>query len=539
MNLRAALFRALSDLKKNGFLGREAVLRKTMLDDCKGEKFEEAIAAFSTAVLRQCFTSQEHVSYDPAMRIATSSRLTNTEQDALLPLALAHRASLIRLLEERKRINNSNDANDSLIRSTLGELSQRSKDVHATSERDADKLTQARRDLNGAWAGSGSWADTILEGGRRPTTDLLLEMEFHHAWSVIREGGALADLPLSGSTDILANLDNRLEEQQARLQKWKEFRKSLAAERRGSTTETRPKTITPLVFHEHKELSVTTNELSKHGLDEMSQKEEYRTLLSDMKNAMDNLQCSSMPRREQQYPVASWTQMDVGADPQSNAQKDEGDRGKDAASKTPSDSHPSNTIEQTTPRMKDDLNISASSTGPLEVPTPRPTSDRSNTPSILVDADATPDPQGPNENATPDPEPQHQTPEPLRVATSLTERTRESMSLRPGSNTSRSGHVSVERSRQSFPVNRLESPHSPDHGQRRGARTPQEELFNQDADYASVFKSRPKVAMSPVNSPTASMPPFADEGGTYEEGSGQDGLTLESSPLARKQNRRL
>lgn len=31
--------------------------------------------------------------------------------------------------------------------------------------------------------------------------------------------------------------------------------------------------------------------------------------------------------------------------------------------------------------------------------------------------------------------------------------------------------------------------------------TPREELFDQDAEYASVFKARPKIALSPVVSP--------------------------------------
>ncbi|KAH0407058.1 hypothetical protein KCU90_g23381, partial [Aureobasidium melanogenum] len=53
LNLRAALFRCLNELKKNDVLGREATLRKTMLDDCKGEKFEEVLLLFSAIVLRK------------------------------------------------------------------------------------------------------------------------------------------------------------------------------------------------------------------------------------------------------------------------------------------------------------------------------------------------------------------------------------------------------------------------------------------------------------------------------------------------------
>ncbi len=50
LNLRAALFRCLDQAKKNGVLGRDTVLRKTMLDECKGDRLEEVLAVFSIAV---------------------------------------------------------------------------------------------------------------------------------------------------------------------------------------------------------------------------------------------------------------------------------------------------------------------------------------------------------------------------------------------------------------------------------------------------------------------------------------------------------
>lgn len=37
--------------------------------------------------------------------------------------------------------------------------------------------------------------------------------------------------------------------------------------------------------------------------------------------------------------------------------------------------------------------------------------------------------------------------------------------------------------------------------------TPLEELFSKDADYASIFKSRPNIAMSPTDSPAPEISP--------------------------------
>ncbi|KAL2403973.1 hypothetical protein ABEF95_001852 [Exophiala dermatitidis] len=53
LNLRAALYKWLTELKRDGSLPRETVLRKTMLDECKGEKFDELMARFAMFVLRR------------------------------------------------------------------------------------------------------------------------------------------------------------------------------------------------------------------------------------------------------------------------------------------------------------------------------------------------------------------------------------------------------------------------------------------------------------------------------------------------------
>jgi len=91
----------------------------------------------------------------------------------------------------------------------------------------------------------------------------------------------------------------------------------------------------------------------------------------------------------------------------------------------------------------------------------------------------------------------------------LLERTRQSMAHLPAH--SRSQHVrrkSKRESRQSlFPVNQFETPRRPnsagftDDREEKRDTTPKQSLFEQDAEYASVFKSRPKIAVSPVLSP--------------------------------------
>lgn len=77
LNLRAALFRCISDLKKNGDLGKEVIIRKTMFDDCKGEKLQELLASFSTGVLQKVLAAGQAGEKSIAGQLATAKRITS------------------------------------------------------------------------------------------------------------------------------------------------------------------------------------------------------------------------------------------------------------------------------------------------------------------------------------------------------------------------------------------------------------------------------------------------------------------------------
>ena len=100
----------------------------------------------------------------------------------------------------------------------------------------------------------------------------------------------------------------------------------------------------------------------------------------------------------------------------------------------------------------------------------------------------------------------------------LLERTRQSMSLLPnpagpGHDHSRKSMSKQPRQSQLFPVNQFETPRKRPtmdvslarmDRTRSGSSTPRDHLFSEEADYASVFKSRPKIALSPALSPDRS-----------------------------------
>ncbi|KEF59199.1 uncharacterized protein A1O9_04043 [Exophiala aquamarina CBS 119918] len=95
LSLRAALFKTLSELKKNGRLPRESILRKTMLDECKGDKFEDLLSAFSMLVLRKFLADGGR----KVLGICNSAR-----PEHVVPLIIAHHVSLQTNLQKRERL---------------------------------------------------------------------------------------------------------------------------------------------------------------------------------------------------------------------------------------------------------------------------------------------------------------------------------------------------------------------------------------------------------------------------------------------------
>jgi hypothetical protein len=123
--------------------------------------------------------------------------------------------------------------------------------------------------------------------------------------------------------------------------------------------------------------------------------------------------------------------------------------------------------------------------------------------------------------------------EPMNRRMSLAERTRQSMAAIPTHSIKSRKSLSKQRRLSQFPVNQFETPGKPkaQPPEARRDATPTEKLFSEEADYESVFKTRPRVALSPVWSPDTSSLSLNDA----MNGEGDEEV-WESSPLA---NRRL
>ncbi|RDW90464.1 uncharacterized protein DSM5745_02239 [Aspergillus mulundensis] len=498
VNLRAALFRVLSDLKKNGDLGRESILRKSMLDDCKGEKFDEILAVFSTNVLRR--RAQDR---NPAIDLSLASGLTQQEYPLLLPLILAHRASLSTLGERRGRVRDTHEKFSQLLDRKKDEIQARStSDNHAIQIQEGD-LEALARETKANWQGSVEWADALLYGGLSSSRDAFLELPFDNAWSQAK-ASTIDDLQTTSTRpDLVLDLENRISRQRARLQRWHQYSASLKHSGVASPSKPADTKKTPqLLFRDHQALTVAS--ISKavrqpvnrgpptagdqhilHSISEAMERingpsTQQQALPMTVRKSEPEIEAEAEPNPKVSRPILSITRPELfepPAEPTTYEYTEE-----ELSKRQPRETF--TLTERTRKSMSFFEGIPESP--PQAEPESPPTEQRSET--------------------TPEEEEQP------RETYTLAERTRKSMSLLPPPRDPPRPRRS-RKSRVSFPVNQFETPpktSSTANDFPSRASTPRDELFEEQADYASVFKSRPRIALSPVASPAVHVSPIGN-----------------------------
>ncbi|KAK9772996.1 putative HAUS augmin-like complex subunit 6 N-terminus-domain-containing protein [Seiridium cardinale] len=236
MNLRAALLRCLELVKRSGLLGRDAVLRKTMLDECKGERFEEVLAVFSSAVLKKLVAERALNSgheYRPTFseKIALENYGYSGERTELNGLLLAHKASLKKFLADKIAARGRYRDFEDLVALKQRNLARKKEQIKAAAGSDkqptvSDGLKkQTVQIVKTNWTGNDQWAETLLYDDTGLRQGGLLTADFDGLWTGVKEG-RLSDLE-DKSTGLLEQLDQRVRLQRSRLEKWQGFRQKL------------------------------------------------------------------------------------------------------------------------------------------------------------------------------------------------------------------------------------------------------------------------------------------------------------------------
>lgn len=515
-------------------------MRKTMLDDCKGPKFEEVLAVFSTAVLRKVVGESTQ---DPGLRLAFAKALTENElEEKLVPLIIAYHSTLGSTRRNQMKIRENHDQFSKLLEEKAQSLSVRSSGKSHTVEKPphADSLMH---DLKANWLGSQNLVDTLLNGGSSVERDSFLELPFEKAWYHARKGN-VDQLNRSSQIDSLQDLEKCLSQQRARMHRLREIKNSviLIEQKSGAKaiTNSHDKDQS-LVFRDHQTLTVAdASNSSREIVKTINLCEEHQAVLSSIratlsevkgtavqqkaarsKHAHTNLVEPSPPNlavnnRSALSPIPDTEQFATSHSPSVRVYDFEEDL--PATGISPSvenaDRHGPPQFESKVDIAVEDLDGSDSlDPADLEV-------------GILSNSR-----QESSEDA-----PMFQL-EPLPA--SLLDRTRQSMSLLPPPPNSRSRQSLAAqremRQSQYFPVNQFSTPpkEKPE-SSRSGASTPRDEIFSEEAEYASIFKSRPRVALSPLMSPAI----HANDDDETEEYVGDSesflDLAVDGSPLASK-----
>ncbi|KAJ5173673.1 uncharacterized protein N7500_001604 [Penicillium coprophilum] len=507
VNLRAALFRCLGELKKNGDLGREIVLRKTMLDDCKGDKFEELLAGFSTAVLRKVVAvSGDKMLYSSAMKLSTATAIAPADYQNLLPLILAHQVSLDSAGERHARVRDAYHRFSQLLDDKKDELTERANHgpggCMVGMQSDPEGMV---RELQTNWLGSEEWATALLEGGSQSSTDAFLEHPFSTAWMRATDSNA-ARLSRGLKQDLVLDLEARVLLQRSRLRKWHEYNNSLSKERSTDELTTASPKEPRVLFRDHQSLTVASisKAVRQPGDRQRTLKGPEKYLLSSVNEAISRINGKSRVKPADYIPEVKISSKSQFRSPFEIVSSPSRVAGEHHAPIHPPDLETSELYQEPEPEFK-----------------PKPHSESKQIQPSPQIVRLSPDlPSSGEESA----------PEPMKRTYTLAERTRRSMSLLPP--VAHEAPRPRRRPRPSFPVNQFLTPrktsahstHSRDEISR--ASTPQDQLFEEDAEYASVFKSRPRVALSPISSPAVHVSPcFEDESFEldYEDGDESEG----------------
>ncbi|RYP70419.1 hypothetical protein DL771_005460 [Monosporascus sp. 5C6A] len=306
INLRAALLRGLEQAKKNGILGRDAVVRKTMLDECKGERLEEVLAVFSSAVLKK-LVAERALNGGPEYRPTISEKISlenwgyTGDRTVLNALLLAHKVSLSCLLAKKGTARQRYKEFEELLSSKERGIIQRKEQSNTPNEVehqiDASTKERVGRTLRRNWTGNDRWIDSLLFNDTNPPKGGFLGTDFDEIWAGV-ENGQVSDIE-SRNAGLLEQLDERVRLQKARLEKWNGFREKMfgnspSGPPQQKEDESKPKTR-GIEFNAHQNLAVDPKETEEISKRVASVPGEYAKILGDMKSEFDRITKAKIP----------------------------------------------------------------------------------------------------------------------------------------------------------------------------------------------------------------------------------------------------
>lgn len=277
-----------------------------MLDECKGERLEEVLAALSSAVLKKLVAAATETQADhpaAAQQLALENRGYNDDRTELVALTLAHRVSLSNLLrrkdEARKQYRDLSELLDLKERNIARRHEQvKAQKANPTGAADREITDDIRLDtwrtVRNNWTGNERWMEALLQGDANARTDGVLGSNFDRVWRRV-QSSRLSELEDEGK-GLLEQLDHRVKLQQENLQKRRDLHRQMCEQDDGGAA---PSAREPtkekkrgihLGFNAHENLHLSRNGPSKQlHTQTQTLTPEYASLLEKCKKELSEV----------------------------------------------------------------------------------------------------------------------------------------------------------------------------------------------------------------------------------------------------------
>lgn len=206
-----------------------------MLDDCKGERLEEVLAAFSTAVLKK-LVKADGARPSVAQQIAMENLSYTGERGVLSALNIAHKTSLQRMLSHKSASKARYADLAQLLSLKEKQVVRRHMQVRSAREEYANaehiSPTESRaleEVVRRNWTGSADWLQALLHGEGDQPNDRVLRNSYDKLWQHVDDGN-LEQIEDQQQAGLIEQLERRVKEQKQQLARWQSFEKTFLHE---------------------------------------------------------------------------------------------------------------------------------------------------------------------------------------------------------------------------------------------------------------------------------------------------------------------
>jgi hypothetical protein len=203
-----------------------------MLDECRGERLEEVLAVFSSAVLKRMVALTSPDTEPLAVQLALENCGYHGDRTELDILTLAYRVTCRRRLAQKQLARRQYRDFSELLNLKDRRIVRRHEQLNLRKKSDKEHIFSDGTDLEtwrlvrNNWSGNERWMETLIYGDINSNDDSLFTHPFEKVWRKV-QSGRLSELDNNGK-GMIEQMENRVSIQKERLRKWESLRSQVA-----------------------------------------------------------------------------------------------------------------------------------------------------------------------------------------------------------------------------------------------------------------------------------------------------------------------